>query len=90
MNERLIKGLEWILDDDRFGFGQGITKPETDEEIAGCIIRNAIDQLKPVKPIRPGNGSEFWLCGKCSGHVFRISDNYCPNCGRKIDWEENS
>ena len=41
-----ISGLEWILKDDRFGFGKGLTKPETDEEQAGCYINDAIKLLK--------------------------------------------
>lgn len=41
-----ISGLEWILKDDRFGFGKGLTKPETDEEQAGCYIHDALELLK--------------------------------------------
>lgn len=44
--EKTIRGLEWILEDDRFGFGQGLTKPESDEEQAGCFIREALTLLK--------------------------------------------
>ena len=44
--EKVIKGLEWILKDDRFGFGKGLTKPETDEEQVGCYIHDALELLK--------------------------------------------
>ena len=44
--EKVIKALEWILKDDRFGFGKGLTKPETDEEQAGCYIHDALELLK--------------------------------------------
>ena len=94
---KAIKGLEWILKDDRFGFGKGLTKPETDEEQAGCYIHDAIELLKeqlqqklvdPVKPI--DSDDDFtWLCNYCKGELFfgdRIRDNYCSTCGRKINW----
>lgn len=44
-----IEGLKWILEDDRFGFGEGWSEndlPECEEEWAGYYIERAIDALK--------------------------------------------
>ena len=44
-----IEGLEWILEDDRFGFGVNWpvdAVPECEEEQAGYYIQRAIDALK--------------------------------------------
>lgn len=27
-------------------------------------------------------------CPKCSSIVSQYTGNYCPNCGKKIDWSE--
>ena len=44
-----IEGLEWILEDDRFGFGENWSEndlPRCEEEWAGYYIQRAIDVLK--------------------------------------------
>jgi len=46
--EEIIEGLEWILEDDKFGFGENWKpedKPKCDEEKAGYIIQRAINYL---------------------------------------------
>ena len=47
----LISGLEWILEDDKFGFGENwnIGKPQSEEELAGKIIWNTIEFLKDIR-----------------------------------------
>lgn len=47
--EKAINGLEWILQDDRFGFGENWTvgsEPKDDYERAGYNITRAIELLK--------------------------------------------
>lgn len=46
--ERVIKGLEWILEDDRFGFGVNwrTGEPRDEYEKAGKIITDTITLLK--------------------------------------------
>lgn len=47
--EKVIEGLEWILEDDRFGFGEGWAKddtPECEEEQAGYNIVRALESLR--------------------------------------------
>ena len=44
-----IEGLEWILEDDRFGFGINWSEndlPVCEEEWAGYYVQRAIDALK--------------------------------------------
>ena len=32
--------------------------------------------------------SELYSCEKCDYNIIIQEFGYCPNCGRKIDWEE--
>lgn len=49
--ENVIEGLEWILEDDRFGFGVNWENgnPKDDYEIAGKIITDTIALIKEQK-----------------------------------------
>ena len=50
--DKVIKGLEWILEGDRFGFGvnwYGDCVPQCEEEQAGYNITRAIELLKSQK-----------------------------------------
>lgn len=29
----------------------------------------------------------YWKCGNCGGRKVDVSDNYCPNCGYYIKWD---
>lgn len=47
--KKTIKGLEWILEGDRFGFGVNWntdSEPQSEEERVGYNIQNAIVLLK--------------------------------------------
>jgi rubrerythrin len=59
--------------------------------------KTAIEALEKQVPIKPREHHNFndicndtdyadecWLC-KCNNFVDE-SDNYCPNCGQKLDW----
>ncbi len=51
---KVIKGLEWILEDDKFGFGENWhidSEPKTEEEQAGYNIQRAIAMLKELPDI---------------------------------------
>lgn len=52
--KRVIKGLEWILKDDKFGFGTNWTidsKPRDSHEKAGYNITRAIEFIKEQQEI---------------------------------------
>ena len=42
-NHNVTKGLEWILEDNKFGFGEGLMPSENAEEQAGYYIRIDFD-----------------------------------------------
>lgn len=29
----------------------------------------------------------YWMCGNCGGRKVDVTDNYCPNCGYYIKWD---
>lgn len=61
-----------------------------------CAVREKINQLPAadVAPVRHGRWLYHTLivgrihaeCSEC--HKIRIIDNFCPNCGAKMDSEE--
>lgn len=69
-----VKGLEWILEGDKFGFGEGWAEsdlPECEEEEAGYNIVRAIEFLKSLPEIvrcehcrwgRPVEGTSLITC----------------------------
>ncbi len=53
--EKATKGLEWILEGDRFGFGENWDKdaePKSEEEQAGYNITRAFELLKEQQIVR--------------------------------------
>ena len=91
--EEVVNGLEWILEDDRFGFGVNWEngKPRDDHEKAGKIITDAIALLKEQRKI--GHWIDSAGDEKCSVCGATYSDLYpdyhrthfCPNCGAKME-----
>lgn len=58
------------------------------------IIEQAIALLKVQEAVEPIleklKFSETWVCGNCQNELFVgdvIRDNYCSNCGRKVQWD---
>jgi len=51
-----------------------------------------------VEPIR-SKDADVWYCGNCDaivgeetltiGGIQEVRHNYCPECGRKVKWDEN-
>ena len=56
-------------------------------------ILKLLKEREHTKPYRP---EELWLCKECDqtigwDDILGIEDtlyNYCPNCGRIVDWDE--
>ena len=55
-----------------------------------------LQEQEPVKPKKSKAYEKLWLCGGCEGVVairepftedWYISCDYCPHCGRKVDWD---
>lgn len=76
-----------ITTDDLYGMGvfEGLDR--------ACKRINSAPSIKAA-PVRHGrwlelheeNGHEMGICSRC--HHERIIDNYCPNCGAKMDGGE--
>lgn len=60
-----------------------------DELIAQCFTFNsvieAMDKQIPMKPHIRVN--DFIMCAKCDS-IIRKTDNYCRNCGQRLDWSD--
>ena len=63
----------------------------TDHNICdGKEIDAAIDALEkqiPKKPIMRKDVAEtYYICPECEWEVDKFDDNYCSDCGQKLDW----
>ena len=93
--KKVIEGLEWILEDDRFGFGVNWEngKPRDDYEIAGKIITDAIALLKEQEAVpviqREVMHMLVWCCGSC-GTAITDGDKFCRMCGKPVKWNVRS
>lgn len=62
-------------------------------EGCGNICRRAIERIlaADVAPVRHGRwkryGKNLGECSEC-GEVVSVRNNYCPNCGAKMDKED--
>lgn len=72
----------------------GAWEDETGETCFQTLHADVLALLKEqeaVKPIRKKlMFSETWECGNCHEELFEgdvIRDNYCCNCGRKVEWK---
>lgn len=66
-------------------------------EYAKQIVIEALEKQIPKKPIEKEvigasmTGYKYkGQCPKCSSTVSQYTGNYCPNCGKKIDWSEQN
>lgn len=57
-----------------------------------CHIPTALEALEkqiPKKPIMRKDVAEtYYICSECEWEVDKFDDNYCSDCGQKLDWEE--
>jgi hypothetical protein len=89
--EKVIKGLQTIIDDDWMC---------KHADYYASIISDALALLKEQEAVKP-IFDEVDVCGRCGncGHALtqqkKIGDNvliderydYCPSCGRAVKWE---
>lgn len=55
------------------------------EEIDAAI--EALEKQIPKKPIMIKDVAEtYYICPECEWAVDRFDDNYCSDCGQKLDW----
>lgn len=70
-------------------------KPRDDQDID--LIESIVKKEIPQKPDFVSDGYAYgypvydtWICPRC-GHNYKTEFdhyNYCPHCGKRIDWEE--
>ena len=57
------------------------------------LIQELVEKAIPIKFVKSysKNGTESWLCPNCRRKLKRawqFNNNYCPKCGKKIEWSE--
>ena len=61
-------------------------------ELPCDLAKAALDLLKGRAPVKPANYLPYgWLCGRCLQPLEGIYDyrpKYCPNCGKKVGWDD--
>ena len=50
------------------------------------IAINALEKQIPKKP-KTDDRYVMYICPCCNDFV-KVSHNYCPNCGQKLDWSD--
>ena len=81
--EKVINGLEWILNDIEEN-GHGQISYYADE------IREDIALLKEQEAIKPKEIAYAWRCGKCDEYLTAIENHrirFCPYCGQEVKWK---
>ena len=57
-----------------------------DGEEIGIAIE-ALEKQIPKKPIMRKDVAEtYYICPECEWEVDKFDDNYCSDCGQKLDW----
>lgn len=54
-----------------------------------CIPRlcdDAIALLREQEPVKPIKREDLLFCGGCKTAIYNFL-NYCPRCGKKVDWD---
>ena len=51
------------------------------------IAIHAVDMLKAQEPVTPICKSDMQFCGACR-YAIPNTINYCPRCGRKVNWDD--
>ena len=51
------------------------------------IAIDALEKQIPKKPIMVKDTAEtYYICSECEMEVDKFDDNYCSDCGQKLDW----
>ena len=94
--EKVMKGLECCIKGDcrRKACPYALYKA-----CRKSLAIDALSLLKAQEPVEPDVDVDTWICGKC-GHklehqemvdsniLFHEQYSYCPNCGRKVKWND--
>ena len=92
--EKVIKGLEEL---EGFLFKEYTNIKAEESKIYYDRFKSLSDALEllkehePIEPIAQLDRDEdyIFLCSNCKGEIFGgdvLHDNYCPTCGRLVNW----
>ena len=65
-------------------FNKEAEKPQEENRI--LIVQELVDKETPLKPYNIFNIKPN--CRNCDAKLTTV-ENYCPNCGHRIDWSKN-
>ena len=93
--EKVIKGLEHCLEDGCRGCPYEKNCDVFDNAFSGTLVKDALELLKAHEPVKPTHSYSTYHCGMCGylvgidgiNNVEGCKNQYCANCGRKVDWE---
>ena len=90
--EKVIKGLECCAN----SCGNGCPYADIDDDCQGMLCMDTLALLKEQEAVKPKttityNGFHYDYCGNC-GRLLPVAQdfekaNYCPSCGRMVDWD---
>lgn len=85
--EEVLKYLKGFIDNEEPQIGAYNTE----------VLKKAIDALEYRIPKKPHkvhdmyeNGHPYYVyvCDECGNVIDEYEDDFCPNCGQAIDWDE--
>lgn len=86
-SEEALKYLKDFIDNEKPKIGAYNTE----------VLKKAIDALEYRVPKKPhkvhdvdekGNPYYTYVCDECGNVIDEYEDDFCPNCGQAIDWED--
>ena len=92
---------DYISRDEIFSVWRSMPKPASISSLTDAINRTP---AADVEPVRHGRWVDYmvrdWRCSECGqkiikvrnvdGYCYNDKPNYCPNCGAKMDLEEEN
>ncbi len=67
-------------------FASAAADPEYGLQALAAEVERLQEREKPVKMRHTGHGYGYLPCPCGSGFLVWERTNYCPNCGRKLEW----
>lgn len=89
--EKIINGLECCNNDDCDNCSY--FRSCNEDDLGTCratLYRDILVILKAQEPVEPKWRKGYAYCGQCEYKLHWIVDlnNFCPNCGRAVKWNE--
>ena len=85
--EKVIKELSWLI----YNFPWKEDPKDDADRMCNAIhtyCKDALALLKEQEAVRPSVGYGYYLCGVCKQPLQGASRKFCPECGRKVKWDD--